>query len=83
MRKVAIAVAAVMALLVGGALAWTAQATPLVGTPPAKNYSPVEKVACGGPGPRCPWGSRWACGPYGGCGCVPCGGGYWYRPWRY
>jgi len=21
-----------------------------------------------------PWGSRWACGPYGRCACVACGG---------
>src|SRR5262245_59962734 len=46
------------------------------------NYSPIEKVACGGPGPRCPWGRTWVCGPYG-CGCAPCGGRYWYCPWRY
>jgi len=49
---------------------------------PGPNYSPIEKIACGGPGPRCPWGRTWVCGPYG-CGCAPCGGRYWYRPWRY
>ena len=26
---------------------------------PGPNYSPIEKVACGGPGPRCPWGRTW------------------------
>src|SRR5262245_1918743 len=30
---------------------------------PGVNYSPIEKVACGGPGPRCPWGRTWVCGP--------------------
>jgi hypothetical protein len=81
MRNVAIASAAALALLAGGALAWTAQAMPGAGALPAQNYSPIEKVACGGPGPRCPWGRTWVCGPYR-CFCAPCRGG-WYRPWRY
>src|SRR6476646_7195886 len=42
----------------------------------------LKKLPVGGPGPRCPWGRTWVCGPYG-CGCAPCGGRYWYRPWRY
>jgi hypothetical protein len=82
MRKVAIAFAAAMALLLGGALAYSAQATPMATPAPAMNYSPMERVACGGPGPRCPWGTTWVCGPYR-CWCAPCGRGYWYRPWRY
>jgi hypothetical protein len=88
MRKVAIAFAATTALFVAGVLAWNAQAAPLAGTAPAMNYSPVEQVACGGPGPHCGWGSTWACGPRG-CWCAPCGRGYGapyvypLRPWRW
>jgi hypothetical protein len=79
MRKVAIAFAATSALLVAGVLAWNAQAAPFAVTAPATNYSPIERVGCGGPG-RCPWGRTWVCGPYGRCGCAPCGGyGYRYR----
>jgi hypothetical protein len=72
MRESALALAA-MALV---SLAGLAQAATLTGTenlPAAtKDYSPVEKVGCGSYG-RCPLGSHWACGPYGGCGCVSCG----------
>jgi hypothetical protein len=82
MRNVVITSAAALALLAGGALAWTAQAMPGAGTESQLNYSPIEKVACGGPGPRCPWGRTWVCGPYR-CFCAPCRRGYWYRPWRY
>jgi hypothetical protein len=79
MRKIIFAAAG--AFLLAGALGWAAQAAPTGAVlPPAMHYSPVEKVACGGPGPRCPWGRTWVCGPYR-CGCAPCGG-YW-RPWRY
>jgi hypothetical protein len=79
MRKLLLGLAATVAIGAAGSLAW---AGPTTIPAPALNYSPIEKVACGGPGPRCPWGSRWACGPYR-CGCVPCGRGYWWRPWRY
>jgi hypothetical protein len=79
MRKVTIAFAATIALLVAGVLAWNAQAAPFAGTAPAKNYSPIERVGCGGAG-RCPWGRTWVCGPRG-CGCAPCGGGGGYG-WR-
>jgi hypothetical protein len=36
--------------------------------------SPVQPAACGGrPGPHCPPGSHWVCGPYGHrCWCAPC-----------
>ncbi len=80
MRKLILAAATLGAMAAASSLAFAGSATV---PSPALNYSPVEKVACGGPGPRCPWGSTWRCGPYGGCGCVPCGGRYWYRPWRY
>lgn len=88
MRKVAIAFAATIALAFAGLLAWNAQAASLAGTIPATRYSPVEKVACGGPGPHCPWGRTEVCGRRG-CWCAPCGhyyGAPWVyplRPWRW
>ena len=64
-------VCAVMLVMAGGLL-WNANASTM-GVPSLPNFSPVHTVGCGGPG-RCPWGSRWVCGPYGRCGCVACGG---------
>jgi hypothetical protein len=35
--------------------------------------SPIVPAACGGPGPHCPPGFHWVCGPYGRhCWCAPC-----------
>jgi hypothetical protein len=72
MRILVIALAAATLL----SLAGLAEAMTLngVGNVPTatRDYSPVEKVGCGGPG-RCPYGAHWVCGPYGGCGCVSCG----------
>jgi hypothetical protein len=49
MRKVALALAAAALLLFAGSFAWKADATG-VGTPDfaraAKNYSPVDQIAC-------------------------------------
>jgi len=73
MRRVLIAVASTIMVTIAAGLLWSANATPM-GLPSAPNYSQVEKVGCGRPG-RCPWGSRWACGPYGRCGCIACGYG--------
>jgi len=97
MRLVAIALTAIVVVMLAG---W-AEATTLAGTESlpsvTRDFSPVEKIGCGGPG-RCPVGLYWACGPYGGCGCVACGGAYvrpyvaprvyvaprpYYRPYRY
>ena len=79
MRLLAIALTAIAVVLLAG----SAEATTLAGTeglPSApRDFSPVEKVGCGGPG-RCPAGLHWACGPYGGCGCVACGGAH-VRPY--
>jgi hypothetical protein len=84
MRKMALIVIAAVVMLFAGALDWRAEATTLNGAShlPAvtKNFSPVERVACGGPGPNCPWGRTWVCRPRG-CWCAPCGG--YYRPWRW
>ena len=63
MRKMALIVIATVVMLFAGALDWRAEATTLNGASylPAvtKNFSPVERVACGGPGPNCPWGRTW------------------------
>jgi hypothetical protein len=79
MRMLAIALITMAVMLLAG---W-AEATTFTGTgslPTAtRDYSPVEKVGCGGPG-RCPVGLHWACGPYGRCGWVSCG---YARPYVY
>jgi hypothetical protein len=80
MRNLILALAIGVAITAVGFLSWNAEATTLALPAPTQNYSPVEKVACGGPGPNCPWGRTWVCRPRG-CWCAPCGG-YW-RPWRY
>jgi hypothetical protein len=74
MRKLLIAIMSTAALMLGGTLAWNAQATPLSGTtatPPSTNYSPVETVACGIRG-VCGRGRTLVCRPLGGCWCAPC-----------
>lgn len=75
MRKLAIGLTAVAVLVLAGAVAWKADATPWrTGTadlPTAtKNYSPVQKAACGGWGRWCPPGYVWQCRPR--CRCRPC-----------
>jgi hypothetical protein len=53
MRKLVIGISAALALLLGGILAWNAEATPLTGataTHPATSYSLVEKAGCWLPG---------------------------------
>jgi len=72
MCKGLIATACAVMLVMAGGLLWNANASTM-GVPSLPNFSPVHTVGCGGPG-RCPWGSRWVCGPYGRCGCVACGG---------
>jgi hypothetical protein len=75
MRRLAIGLATIAALLMAGTFAWHADATPwrsgsvnLPGV--AKNYSPIQKAACGGWGRFCPPGYVWRCRPF--CRCVPC-----------
>jgi hypothetical protein len=38
----------------------------------AKNFTPIIKAACGGPGEHCRWGRHWVCGPMSRCWCAPC-----------
>ena len=65
MRKVVIAFAAAVSLLLAGAYAFNAQATTGAGTlglpAAAKNYSPVDQVACRFSGPTCPAGYTRVC----------------------
>jgi hypothetical protein len=88
MRKLTFALIAVAAMTFAGLASWKAEATIFTGALPTQNYSQIEKVGCSGPGPRCPWGRTWLCGPRG-CWCAPCGGYYAapyvhpLRPWRW
>jgi hypothetical protein len=72
MRKIAIAAAALM-LLAG---AFAAQATTSMGTlnlpGAAKNFSPVDTVACRVAGPVCGIGRTLVCRPLRGCWCARC-----------
>lgn len=85
MRKTILTLIAGAAMMLAGFMTLTADATPLSGPAgQSPNYSPVEKVGCGGYG-KCPYGQHWVCGAYGRCWCAPCGGGgYYYKPrYRY
>jgi len=95
MRKLSVAFIAAAAILFVSSLAWKADAQTSRGAAniPAQsqNFTPVQRAACGGPGPYCPAGLVRRCGPRG-CWCAPCGGyyggygyydGYGYRgPYR-
>jgi hypothetical protein len=72
MRRVWTAALFLVMVMFTAGIVWNAQASPM-SLPSTPNYSPVQKVACGGPGRYCPWGSHWVCGPAGRCGCVACG----------
>jgi len=76
MRKMAIAIAATTAMLFVGSLVWQAAAQTTRGaseiSSSIKNFTPIEKAACG------PYWGRW-CGPWhhrvcgwGGCWCARC-----------
>jgi hypothetical protein len=73
MRKFAIAFGVTAAVaLAGGVAADAATWSGTLGLPSAtKNFSPVEKAACYGPGRWCPTGFVRRCGPWR-CKCVPC-----------
>jgi hypothetical protein len=77
MRKLVITFIATAAILAAGGLAYKADAQTSRGaadiTMHAKNFTPIEKAACG------PFWGRWCgpfhrrvCGPYGRCWCVHC-----------
>jgi hypothetical protein len=81
MRKLVIGITVVVTLLLGGILAWNAEATTLTGATtvyPRTNFSLVEKAGCWLPG-NCNIGQYQACDRRGRCKCTPCPG--WY-PWR-
>jgi hypothetical protein len=74
MRKVAVLLIGVSALLFFGAFAWNSDAAPLSGatTLPSLEHSLIEKAACGrrqGIFARCPIGSHWNGHAH---QCVPC-----------
>ena len=74
MRKIAFAIAAAALMLFAGA--FTAQATTSLGTlnlpGMAKNFSPVDTVACRVAGPACGLGRTLVCRPLRGCWCARC-----------
>jgi hypothetical protein len=62
---------------IAGVLVWNAQAQSWHSGGAAlktesQNFTPIEKAACHGRGPRCGWGWTWYCGPRGWCRCVRC-----------
>lgn len=76
MRKLAITFGVSAAVLAFGGLAWQADAASwrsgTLSLPSAtKNFSPIERAACRGPGRWCPTGWVMRCGPWR-CRCVPC-----------
>ena len=75
MRKFAILLTAAFALLLAGALGFQADATVGSGTHGlpmiAKDYSPIEQVACKFTGPTCPVGYTRVCRLWK-CWCARC-----------
>jgi hypothetical protein len=75
MRKLPSIVAAVVAILLVSGSAWKADAATIIGSTAlptaAKNFSPIQKAACGGYGRYCGPGYVRTCGPYR-CWCRPC-----------
>jgi hypothetical protein len=73
MRKLAFAFAAAALMLLAGALgAEAAGVGPLGLGAAAKNFSPVETVACHVAGPVCRAGRTVVCRPLRGCWCARC-----------
>lgn len=76
MRQLVLSTIGAIALLAAGSATFQVQSTTLSG--PAsraalvQELSPIEPVACGRTGGRCPPGLHWVCGPNGHCRCVPC-----------
>jgi hypothetical protein len=86
MRKLAIGISGILALLLAGILAWNAEATALtsaVTISTQTNHSSVENVGCWLPGlpGECEIGQHKVCDRFHNkpCHCAPCPG--WY-PWR-
>ena len=75
MRKIALLLTMAFALLVAGALGFEADATVGSGTQglptAAKNFSPIDRVACRFAGPMCPEGYTRICRPWK-CWCARC-----------
>jgi hypothetical protein len=74
MRNFALAIAAAALMLLAGA--FTAEAMTGSGTfgvrSTAKNFSPIDTVACRVAGPVCGWGRTLICRPLRGCWCARC-----------
>ena len=75
MRKIALLLTTAFVLLLAGALGFQADATVGSGTQglptAAKDFSPVDRVACRFAGPSCPVGYTRICRPWK-CWCARC-----------
>jgi hypothetical protein len=74
MRKLTVLLGVTIALLFAGLLSWKAEATtPGTAGLPAlvKDYSLIQKAACGAVGKHCPRGYVWTCQPSR-CWCARC-----------
>jgi hypothetical protein len=76
MRRIVILLTASAGLLLAGAFAFQADAMTGAGTlglrAAAKDYSPIDTVACHATGPICGPGRTWVCRPFRGCWCARC-----------
>lgn len=74
MRKFAFAIGAAVLMLLAGVLtaeAMTGSATSGLRST-AKDFSPIDQVACRVAGPVCGLGRTWICRPLRGCWCARC-----------
>jgi hypothetical protein len=73
MRKLAFAFGAAALMLLAGVLTAEAMGTGTFGLrTAAKNFSPIDTVACRVAGPVCGWGRTLICRPLRGCWCARC-----------
>jgi hypothetical protein len=78
MTKLVLALWVMAVVVIFGAVALTAEATPLGSLAKIKSYaSPVQQTGCLFPGRHCHAGFKWVCGPYAApmgnrCRCAPC-----------
>jgi hypothetical protein len=73
MRKLAFAIGAAALMLLAGVLTAGAMGTETFGLRgAAKNFSPIDTVACRVAGPVCGWGRTLICRPLRGCWCARC-----------
>jgi hypothetical protein len=79
MTKMLVVLCMTVAVVVAGALMWSANANPLTGAADSlaviKGFSAVQKTGCIFGTRRCPAGTKWSCADYGtkkNCVCRAC-----------